>query len=449
VGNRHRKAMGDLAQVHSAITERCLGETIKDRTMRLAEDQIKQGLFHADKDVRVACLHYFADCFSPDKTVMPAVIEALKHFGRANTFSHIRPIANLAQTEETIRWVVRELTYQPRSTEPERKYLNSLSWLLCHADATLLPPHEKAILDSPGFSHELVKPFTHRLKLLSWDGDALWRELETICEEGKDKFYTKDMRYDEARQIVEALAREGDRHTERVLSLLRTEVGDDEHNPMKWLESLVVNLAGQLRLEPAIPLLVGKLHQVGELLSDECLRALVKIGTDDVVRAIRHDYPTAEYHFRLYATGVLEEIHTDLAVAACTQLLGEEKDLELQNMLAQSLVKHFSFEGNEVARKVLLDDPDLFDLQCALVPACTLMQQNFPELDPWRKEIEEQMQPKPVLPRPAPPAPPSKTPAAAVSPFRLHPVTVEQKVGRNDPCPCGSGKKYKKCCMTR
>jgi uncharacterized protein YecA (UPF0149 family) len=25
-------------------------------------------------------------------------------------------------------------------------------------------------------------------------------------------------------------------------------------------------------------------------------------------------------------------------------------------------------------------------------------------------------------------------------------VIVEEKVGRNDPCPCGSGKKYKKCC---
>jgi len=23
----------------------------------------------------------------------------------------------------------------------------------------------------------------------------------------------------------------------------------------------------------------------------------------------------------------------------------------------------------------------------------------------------------------------------------------ENKVGRNDPCPCGSGKKYKKCCL--
>ena len=28
------------------------------------------------------------------------------------------------------------------------------------------------------------------------------------------------------------------------------------------------------------------------------------------------------------------------------------------------------------------------------------------------------------------------------------PVKRERKVGRNDPCPCGSGKKYKKCCGT-
>jgi uncharacterized protein len=24
---------------------------------------------------------------------------------------------------------------------------------------------------------------------------------------------------------------------------------------------------------------------------------------------------------------------------------------------------------------------------------------------------------------------------------------AEPRVGRNDPCPCGSGKKYKKCCL--
>ena len=27
----------------------------------------------------------------------------------------------------------------------------------------------------------------------------------------------------------------------------------------------------------------------------------------------------------------------------------------------------------------------------------------------------------------------------------IEPVRVEKKVGRNEPCPCGSGKKYKNC----
>ncbi|MDD5088665.1 MAG: SEC-C metal-binding domain-containing protein, partial [bacterium] len=29
---------------------------------------------------------------------------------------------------------------------------------------------------------------------------------------------------------------------------------------------------------------------------------------------------------------------------------------------------------------------------------------------------------------------------------KRQPVRVAPQVGRNDPCPCGSGKKYKKCC---
>ena len=29
------------------------------------------------------------------------------------------------------------------------------------------------------------------------------------------------------------------------------------------------------------------------------------------------------------------------------------------------------------------------------------------------------------------------------------PIRTETKIGRNDPCPCGSGKKYKKCCYNK
>jgi preprotein translocase subunit SecA len=44
-----------------------------------------------------------------------------------------------------------------------------------------------------------------------------------------------------------------------------------------------------------------------------------------------------------------------------------------------------------------------------------------------------------------------ETPGAPLrTPSRVEPRTASgQKVGRNDPCPCGSGKKYKKCCLLK
>jgi uncharacterized protein YecA (UPF0149 family) len=31
----------------------------------------------------------------------------------------------------------------------------------------------------------------------------------------------------------------------------------------------------------------------------------------------------------------------------------------------------------------------------------------------------------------------------------VRPVISEKPPGRNEPCPCGSGKKYKRCCMQK
>ena len=40
-----------------------------------------------------------------------------------------------------------------------------------------------------------------------------------------------------------------------------------------------------------------------------------------------------------------------------------------------------------------------------------------------------------------------RPPAQAMAPNqKRQPIKVEKKIGRNEPCPCGSGKKYKKCC---
>ena len=41
------------------------------------------------------------------------------------------------------------------------------------------------------------------------------------------------------------------------------------------------------------------------------------------------------------------------------------------------------------------------------------------------------------------------TAAATNAEVKKQPVKKGTKIGPNDPCPCGSGKKYKKCCLQK
>jgi len=426
--------------------------------MRLTEDHVRQGILHPDVDVRFACLRYFAEGNDRNTTIMPSVIEALEGFGRTRVFRFSHPISDLAQTPETIEWVVQELQKPPGKTEDEEDYCGVLSRLICHADPRLVEPHVATIQNAPGFHRTCSASLMFRLALLAWDGAALWNELEIICENGKSAAGTGRISFGAANDIVEALARQGDQHAARMMSLLSVKIESFVDNPMIWMEPLMVRLAGELRYEPAVPLIVGKLHEDGDILNEQCQNALSKIGTDSAVEAIRDAFQTgAEWHFRLYASGVLGRIHSDLAVQVGIELLRQETNPDLLDWLAQAVVDQFSFEGNEAAHQVLLDHPDFYELQRHLVTACTLMDQSFPELEEWRREIAEKSRQKPFMfgGEAKPSMPPDSTrkrigsDGASLQWSKPHPLVADEKVGRNDPCPCGSGKKYKKCCMDK
>ena len=124
-------------------------------------------------------------------------------------------------------------------------------------------------------------------------------------------------------------------------------------------------------------------------------------------------------------------------------------------------------------------------LRDQLLETCTLMGERFPEYDEWsaaaktekeehRKRVKElegdprsmllfalekltgkkaadvprAKPPQPPMPRPTPPRQPVTKPPLPSMPRLTLPRQPDrrQKVGRNDPCPCGSGKKFKKCC---
>jgi hypothetical protein len=278
-----------------------------------------------------------------------------------------------------------------------------------------------------------------------------------------------------ANQIVEALARFGRASEERVLAILSEKIEDFRGHPMRWLESLTLRLAGLAHLESSIPLLIAKLLEDGGDLSNEAAsEALARIGTPAVIEAVAHAFPTAKYAFRLYSIRTLEETHSELAIETSLRLLAREPEYSIRVQLAYAALSHFASDAIEPARQLLIGrriDFDNMDLRSLLVETCTITGERFPEYQQWLEELRKEyartnrllhyaagmsteefenalmdLEREVSLPPPKPRAtPPLWQHRQPLPPAR----TGKQKIGRNDPCPCGSGKKFKNCCMRK
>lgn len=417
--------------------------------MRLPEAKTKEAILHPDNLVRQEALLYFTDCCSRDVEVMPLAIKAIETYGRGSAFLHFLALAQLTQSEATVEWAVRELHREEDKANDLDSYLPALSRLLCNANPQLIQPRADEILRAPGFSKEMHHEFQERLRLACWDADQCWNELEKICAEGVGT----DVDFDHASRVVQALARQGDKYADRILELLAKEVTDFETDPMALLETYLVDLAGEMRLERAIPLIVKKLHLVGDVLSEACVEALGKIGTDAAAEIVTEGWTESVWDYRLYATSALEKIHSDTTVRKCLELLPQDKDLDIRTNLADALLSQFAEEKIELVREMVQRrayDPMCSDLMRKLVAVSTILGVSFPEYSAWKREAEDRWatqqrkmrallrdSPRPVLPK--------EDLDRSFTPL----LREKKSVGRNDPCPCGSGKKFKKCCLAR
>jgi SEC-C motif len=437
--------------------------------VRLSESKLREAILHPDPDIRDRATSYFAKSFSSDLSIMPLVIKAVETYGRQDDAYRLIGLSrDLPQCEDTIAWVIDELNDE--SCNKYENYAYNLSMVLVKADPAVLLSKESAVLEARHFLPHLHASFTERLRMLSWDMAICWQKLEEFCEEGKDKEDTSEINLGYANRIVEALARYGEECEEKVRILLSQKVDDFSHNPMNWLQPLAVRLAGEAQLESTIPLIITKLYEDAPFLGGDYLQALTQIGTPAVLQAISEAYPEAPFDFRLYASGPLEYIHSDLAVETCLLLLPQEKEWDLQRNLAHSLLSHLPQEGIEIVRKMLVGRELYFDdlhLRNYLVETCTIMGERFPEYNEWlaeeKAETEENRRrlkelegdPYGTLAYALGKGVDKKTgdiPKANPSvPLKSLPSKPEarQKLGRNDPCPCKSGKKFKNCCMRK
>lgn len=414
--------------------------------MKLTDNQIKQGLIHPEVVVRNTALPYFSDSLRDDPSVMPLVTQAIETHGWDDAFTFMHHVPELTQTEDTVLWLIDQINRMGRpDTQEAANLCRTIAKILAMANVSLLMKHEQAILGLEGLPPEQQEVIADRLRLMTVDGDTLWHELEEFCEANRAKD-TKAVNLDHAFRVAEAIGRD-DVYADNVLALLSQDVIF-----VGWMGCLSARVAGEMRLEAAAPLLVAQLRDdAGDLMHEECMRAIIKMGDDSTVGAICRDWSKASSDYRFYVSTALASIHCDSVVPKCLELLQTETAAEIRRNLICAILANFSSEGIEPARRIVLKKDD--DVREQLVGVAVLMGHDFPELSRWLKaetkqaeemkqhlkEVESGGPPEmPLLPKP-----PSFDHLLA-SPQA--PIGKKERVGRNDPCPCGSGKKYKKCC---
>lgn len=439
--------------------------------MRLSEDRIKERIIHPDPEMRIRAVRYFAESFSSDPQVAPLMIQALETFDKKFASRLVGDLTQVAHSAEHVEWLVKELSEE--ENEQFENYPFNLGRALAGADVELLKPLESTLNEMPLLDEIFREAIEARLEMRSWDIDTCWQQLEEFCEQGKDKEYVSEVHWPHALRIVDALARYGEECEAKARDILAVDLDDVTGMAIKWMEPLAVRLAAEARLESLLPSVMRKLRLDGDLTNEASARFFVRIGTPEVVQTIGETFAQEEYHVQLYAGNALEHIHLDQTVQTCMDLIPLVEAQDIRSILAQSILAQFEEDGIEVARQVLLNQkkPDLMtrELRLFLLNTCTFMGVHFPEYEQWIEEEKRDMEEHQKRVRELkddperltaylmerlhgvqePMEPPQKPPVMRAPAPPKWPTQQKKKVGRNNPCPCGSGKKYKKCCGNR
>ena len=180
------------------------------------------------------------------------------------------------------------------------------------------------------------------------------------------------------------------------------------------------------------------------LVESEQVNEFVRSAVLDSFLVLEHtgQMPRAEVveYFRSLFHGKLQRVHSyawDGLVCAVADLPAPELLEEVRQAYAEGLVDRTVADLAGIERDVASPKPWRRERQHLITDAIA-------EMEWWASFHPEDSVPTrlPKVDAPVPlPAPDSESDYVAPQPY-----VRESKIGRNDPCPCGSGKKYKKCC---
>lgn len=166
------------------------------------------------------------------------------------------------------------------------------------------------------------------------------------------------------------------------------------------------------------------IERLKEYILDETLDIYIRSSVATALRMISHQYPDRKDDMKSFLSKLLVDVNDPTLAAFLIDTLLSFKD---RNLLPQI---HTAFEKGRINTNVIRrDDVDwVFNLPEEEQSYSKFMKN---PIEHFSKENINYLR-KICYPE-----------------LKIHTKNTRTKIGRNDPCPCGSGKKYKKCCMIK
>lgn len=411
----------------------------------LPPEKVKPFILHPERVVKDYAVQYFSDSFNKDPELLPLVLQSVvAEATEGDIKSRLYDAAKFMQTRETLEEIFRRLRNGAHYPEG---YNRLIAW----CDVRLLSEFTSEL--------ELLTPATRekvyrRIRLAKFATERLWKELwrHTAVTEGND--YVSD-EYDYGIELIMELIKRPDFPVEDFECKIQTPLPDDYDG---YGDAYLNVLIGELKFQKGLPYLLQNLRIDMDLLNETAMDALIKLGTVEVVREIEKIYFQEPWHFRIYATGVLGGIKLPETEEVLLRLLEDEDDESLATILASELCKMFSVQAIPRVLELINHgyDQEMLCLEEELYVDCVVNGKELPEMLQWRELIAENQAnmdawdgtkdfPEIALgdENEEEDEWEDEDDVVVVQPRRV------VKVGRNDPCPCGSGKKYKKCCLMK
>ena len=421
----------------------------------LTASEVKPFLVHEDRPVRDAAVEYFKGSWSQDPDLVPLILRAYRQFGAEECLHGVACCRQFLLTPQSLDDVLDCL-----AATDDRNIVFHLNRAVANAPVDVLLAKETEILETRHIGRETMAQIKQRLEFSQWSADRLWTELQDYARRSEDKRYANDIDHNYADNLITALAPFDVPDEATLCQLLAA-----EKTEFRWLEIFLIALAGERRVPATIPLLVPRYRIDTDFMLECVTDALAAIGDPEAVRLVRAAFPNESWGFKNYSSAVLADIKHQESEDALLALLESEPNSTIRTMLCVGLCELFSQAGIEVVCREIARgyDRSVDILEETLLPVAHVLGVVVPEADRWRAERAERegMQAKrkaeldelgrryqaakaagidPLAPR----RPKTTTP---IDPGESATVREEiRRVGRNEPCPCGSGKKYKKCC---